>query len=323
MTRGPSERSVVFLVFDGMKTLDVVGPAEVFAESNRHGANYRLTYCSPDGLAVRTSISTRFPVDTAAESATPADTLLVSGGDNLVASPIDPRIRLAVQHLARQVRRIASICTGAFILADAGLLDGRRATTHWQHTSRLAASYPRIDVEPDAIYLRDGDVYTSAGVSAGIDLALALVEEDHGSTMARTVARSLVVYLQRAGNQSQFSAPLSWPVPRGRELRLVMDHINADPTGDLSLSVLASIANLSERHLTRLFHQELAITPAKYVEAIRFDLAKALLDSGSPVAEAALVSGFGSSETLRRIFTARTGIPPSVYRQRFVTALHT
>lgn len=317
MSRGSSGHSVVFLVFDGMKTLDVVGPAEVFAEANRHGANYRLAYCSPDGLAVRTSISTTFPVDAAAESVQHADTLLVSGGDELVAGPVDPRLRLAVRHLAGQAGRIASICTGAFILADAGLLDGRRATTHWQHASRLAASYPRIDVEPDAIYLRDGVIYTSAGVSAGIDLALALVEQDHGSSMARAVARSLVVYLQRAGNQSQFSAPLNWAAPRGRELRLVVDHVNAHPADDLSLGALAALANLSERHLTRLFHRELAMTPAKYVEAIRFDLAKALLDSGSPVAEAASASGFGSAETLRRIFTARTGIPPSAYRQRF------
>lgn len=258
-------------------------------------------------------------MDAAADSVDHAHTLLVSGGDDLVAGLVDPRLRLAAQHLARRVQRTASNCTGAFILADAGLLDGRRATTHWRHASRLAESYPRTHVELDAIYLRDGDVYTSAGVSTGIDLTLAPVEEDHGSTMAREVARSLVVYLQRDGNQSQFSAPLSWPDPRGRELHLVADHINTDPTDDLNLSTLASIANLSERHPARLFHQELAMTPAKYVEALRFDLAKALLDTGSPVIEAALASGFRSTETLRRVFTAQTGIPPSAYRQRFVT----
>jgi transcriptional regulator GlxA family with amidase domain len=212
---------------------------------------------------------------------------------------------------------MASICTGSFILAKAGILDGRRATTHWRQTALLSRAYPQISVEPDAIFVRDGDIYTSAGVSAGIDLALALVEDDYGASLVRDVARSLVVYLKRAGGQSQFSAFVETPPPQRSQLRAVTEAIAADPAANHTVKRLASQASLSTRQLTRLFHDELGTTPARYVETIRVDAARSALDAGRTVAEAARVAGFGSAETLRRVFVSQLGISPKAYRDRF------
>ena len=217
--------------------------------------------------------------------------------------------------------RVLSVCTGAFVLAAAGLLDGRRATTHWQHAATLARAYPAVDVEPDAIFVEDGAVFSSAGVSAGIDLALALVERDHGPALARDVARSLVVFLQRPGGQSQFSPSLRAPLPRTPPLRAVCDAVTADPAGDYTLASLAKIAAVSPRHLTRLFQEELRTTPAKYVELIRLSTAKDLLDAGQPVTDTAYRSGFGSAESMRRTFIARLGVSPRAYQQRFRSAI--
>ncbi|WP_249335905.1 GlxA family transcriptional regulator [Sinomonas gamaensis] len=203
------------------------------------------------------------------------------------------------------------------ILAAAGQLHGKRATTHWKVADKLAARYPDIAVEADAIYTRDGTTYTSAGVSAGIDLALALVEEDHDAELARHVARALVVYLQRAGGQSQFSAPLAVAPPRTPALRRILDIVTADPTGDHSLAQLARHLNLSPRHLTRLFRDELATTPARYVESIRFDIAKSLLTQGHTATTAAVQAGFPSYESLSESLRPRAqdvprGLPAQV-----------
>ena len=316
-----AERVVVVVVFDGMKLLDVAGPAEVFAEANLFGASYRLVVASVDGTDVTTSIGTRFAVAARIDALASGDTAIVSGGDGLVGLPIDPELVIAVQRLRPRVRRMASICTGSFILAKAGLLDGRRATTHWRHTHLLARAYPNISVEPDAIFVRDGDVYTSAGVSAGIDLALALVEDDYGVDLVREVARSLVVFLKRAGGQSQFSATVEAGPPHRSALRPVTDAIAADPAANHSVKTLAAHASLSTRQLTRLFQTELGTTPARYVETIRVDAAKAALDAGRSVADAADVAGFGSPETLRRVFVGKLGISPKAYRDRFRTAV--
>jgi transcriptional regulator GlxA family with amidase domain len=312
-----SDHLVAVVVFDGVKLLDVAGPAEVFAEANRFGASYRLVVASVDGADVTTSIGTRFAVTARIDDIEKADTALISGGDELVGRPIEPTLVAAVARLRSRSRRIASICTGSFILAGAGVLTGRRATTHWRHAGLLARAYPEVSVEPDAIFVRDGDVYTSAGVSAGIDLALALVETDHGADLVREVARSLVVFLKRSGGQSQFSAAVEARPPTRSALRAVTDAIAADPAGDRSVKALARQASLSERQLTRLFHTELGTTPARYVEAIRIDAARAALDAGSSVADAAAVAGFGSAETLRRVFTTELGVSPKAYRDRF------
>jgi transcriptional regulator GlxA family with amidase domain len=212
---------------------------------------------------------------------------------------------------------MASICTGAFILARAGILDGRRATTHWRQTGLLSRAYPQISVEPDSIFVRDGDIYTSAGVSAGIDLALALVEDDYGADLVRDVARSLVVYLKRAGGQSQFSALVEVPPPQRSQLRALTESIAADPAANHTVKTLAAQAALSTRQLTRLFQSELGTTPARYVEMIRIDAARSALDAGRSVTDAARVAGFGSAETLRRVFVSQLGISPKAYRDRF------
>ncbi|GAB3526446.1 GlxA family transcriptional regulator [Arthrobacter monumenti] len=305
------------LVFDGVKLLDIAGPAEAFAEANLLGADYQLVFLSPEGNDVVSSVGMKVAVDAAANEATDFHTILVAGGDTLARSPVPDDLVAAATYLAGSTERMTSICTGAFVLAAAGLLDGRRATTHWKHTQELARRYPATQVEPDAIFVSDGRIHTSAGVTAGIDLALALIEDDHGPELARAVARSLVVYMQRSGGQSQFSAPLQGDPPRSSPLRPVLDAIRADPAAVHSVPVLARNANLSVRHLTRLFREELLTTPSKYVELVRFDTAKALLDSGYSVTAAAERSGFGNSEALRRTFIARIGVPPSKYQQRF------
>jgi transcriptional regulator GlxA family with amidase domain len=312
-----TDRVVAFVVFDGIKLLDVAGPAEVFAEANRFGASYDVVMASVDAQDVVTSVGSRLAVSSSIGSITRADTVVVSGGDNLVGRPIDPDLVAAVKTVRSRTRRMASICTGSFIMAQAGLLDGRRATTHWRHTGLLSRAFPRISVEPDAIFVRDGDIYTSAGVSAGIDLALALVENDHGAGLTRDVARSLVVYLKRAGGQSQFSALVESPSPERSQLRAVTEAIAADPGADHTVKTLAAQASLSTRQLTRLFQSELGTTPARYVETIRIDAARSALDAGRSVADSARMAGFGSAETLRRVFVSQLGLSPKAYRDRF------
>lgn len=315
----PQELHVVFVVFDGMKMLDVAGPAEVFAEANRFGATYRLSYVSVDGLPVATSVGTLFPVHGDSAVLATAHTAIMSGGDILVSRPIPPDLIDMVRTLRGHTSRIVSICTGSFILAAAGLLDGKRATTHWRHADLLARAYPRIDVEPDALFVRDGDTFTSAGVSAGIDLALALIEQDHGSDLAREVARSLVVFMQRPGGQSQFSAPLQIRPPKTQQLRAVVELVHAQPALKHTASSMAREVGVSSRHLTRMFAAELQMTPAKFVERARIDRAQAMLDAGHGVEETARHAGFGSTETMRRAFLARLGVTPSDYRSRFAT----
>ncbi len=314
------QRRVGIFVYDGVTLLDAVGPAEVFAEANRVGADYRIVLLSPTGESVTSNLGFGVVVDEAVADEPAPDTYLVAGSDRFPKTPVPQELAAAAQVPAAGARRVASICTGAFILAAAGLLDGKRATTHWRATGELATRCPTCRVEPDAIYVRDGNTYTSAGVTAGIDLALALVEEDHGADLTRDVARSLVVYMQRSGGQSQFSAALQGPAPRSAALRRVTDLVTANPQGDYSLSELAKHLNLSTRHLTRLFHEELATTPARYVESIRFDIARALLDQGYNATQAATLAGFPGYESMRRVFAKKLSISPVAYQRRFATA---
>ncbi|MFF3919149.1 GlxA family transcriptional regulator [Streptomyces sp. NPDC001852] len=311
---------VTMLVYDGVKLLDVSGPAEVFAEANRLGADYRIALLSTTGADVTSSVGIRITVDGSPASEPAPDTLVVPGGDIYPRTPVARDLVEAARDLAARSGRVASVCSGAFVLAATGLLDGKRATTHWKVAGELAAQCPKARVEPDAIYVRDGTTYTSAGVSAGIDLALALVEEDHGPELSRDVARALVVYLQRAGGQSQFSAPLQATPPRSPALRRVVDLVQADPAGNHSLGELAKHLNVSPRHLTRLFREELSTTPARYVESIRFDLAKAFLDQGHSATQAAALAGFPSYESLRRVFARELSMSPTAYQRRFGTA---
>ncbi len=307
------------MVFDGVKLLDVSGPAEVFAEANRFGGSYALSYVSPSGQPVVTSVGIELPVAGTAARIRAADTVVIAGGDVLATRPVPDDLIAAIAHLRTRTRRLVSICTGSFALAAAGVLSGRRATTHWQHARLLSRTYPDVRVEPDALFVEDDGVFTSAGVSAGIDLALALVEQDHGPGLAREVARSLVMFMQRPGGQSQFSAPLEIRPPSTPTLRTVVNLVSAEPALDHSTNSLASRVGVSPRHLARLFSTELHTTPAKFVEQVRLDHAKSLLDSGRGVAETARAAGFGSSETMRRTFVARFGVSPSQYRARFET----
>ncbi|GAA4861113.1 GlxA family transcriptional regulator [Pseudonocardia benzenivorans] len=313
-------RRIAFLVYEGVTLLDVAGPAEVFTEANRFGADYRIVLVSPTGEDVRSNLGVTVAVDGAVADEPAPDTYLVAGSGLHVRTSVPPELADAARVPAAGARRVGSICTGAFILAAAGLLDGKRATTHWKVTHELATRYPTCRVEPDAIHVRDGSTYTSAGVTAGIDLALALVEEDHGADLARDVARALVVYMQRSGGQSQFSAPLQGPPPRSPDLRTVTDLVTANPQGRHSLGDLAGHLNVSTRQLSRLFHDELATTPARYVESIRFDMARALLDQGHTATQAAARAGFPSYESMRRAFARKLSISPAAYQRRFGTA---
>jgi transcriptional regulator GlxA family with amidase domain len=310
---------VGILVFDDMKLLDFAGPTEVFTEANNFGADYRISMVSVDGRDVRSSVGLRIPVDAAASTAGPFDTVIVVGGEAFPAGEVTQSLASAAFEMSLGASRTASICTGAFVLAAAGLLEGKRATTHWNHARELARRYPGTRVEPDEIVLKDDGTYTSAGVTAGIDLALALVEEDEGIELTKSVARSLVVYLRREGGQQQFSGSLQGRVPRGSLLNTVIDAVNADPAADYTVARLAEIARVSPRHLSRLFHDELATTPNKYVELIRLDRAKSLLDEGQSVTQVAESAGFGTSESMRRAFIAHLSIPPSKYRGRFAS----
>ncbi|WP_316525587.1 GlxA family transcriptional regulator [Kitasatospora brasiliensis] len=209
---------------------------------------------------------------------------------------------------AARARRVASVCSGAFVLAALGQLDGHRATTHWRHAPALARRHPLVRVEPDALHIQDGRYHTSAGISAGIDLALALVEQDYGAEAARAIARELVVFMQRPGGQSQFSTALATPPARSEVLRALTDAVLADPAADHALPTMAASAAVSTRHLTRLFQAELHTTPARWVERVRLDRARQLLLDGHSVTAAARHSGLGSDETLRHAF-ARTWAP--------------
>lgn len=311
--------AVGVFVFDGVKMLDFAGPAEVFAEANMFGGDYELTYVSPDGGDVSTSINTRVVADVAPADAPPFDVVIIPGSELPPPVFVTDAVADGARQLVGRSRRIAAICSGAFVLAEIGALEGRRAVTHWKFVDALRDRYPGIDVEPDAIFVKDGNVYSSAGVAAGIDLGLAIVEEDHGADVARSVAQGLLVYMQRAGGQSQFSAPLSLPSPTTPLVRAVVEVVQADPTGDHSVQNLAARVSISPRHLTRRFREEVDSTPSEFVATLRLDIAKAMLDRGFSVARTAAEAGYPSAESLRRSFVARLGISPLRYQRRFMS----
>ncbi|MGW4205275.1 GlxA family transcriptional regulator [Streptomyces sp. NPDC004726] len=310
---------VGFLVFDEVTLLDVSGPGEVLHQAGRLGHPYGLTLISPRGGEVTTSSGLKLAGATAAADVGPLDTVVIAGAERLAEQPLEDELLAAASTLAGQAARVASVCSGAFVLAALGLLDGRRATTHWRHAQTLAHRHPRVRVEPDALYIRDGHYVTSAGISAGIDLALGLVEDDHGAHTARAVARELVVFVQRPGGQSQFSTALATPPARTDLLRSLTASVVADPAGDHSLPAMAASAAVSTRHLTRLFQAELHTTPARWVERVRLDHAQQLLLDGHSITSAARHSGLGSDEALRRVFARHLGTTPSEYRKRFTT----
>ncbi|GAA5206597.1 GlxA family transcriptional regulator [Streptomyces thinghirensis] len=316
---GSARRAVAVTAFDGVQLLDVTGPAEVFTTANLFGAHYDVRVVSPSGTDVRTSSGVRVGVD-GGPAGLPGrlDTLVVTGRREWRQAVAEPDLMALVTGLAGRSRRVTSVCSGAFLLAQAGLLDGRRAATHWRLAGQLAAAYPRVTVEPDPVFVRDGPVTTSAGVTAGIDLALSLVEDDHGGGLAREVARELVVFMARPGGQSQFSARLTPREARHPVVRAVMDAVTADPSAPHGPESLARAAGVSARHLRRLFRAETGMTTGQYLESVRLECAQSLLEGGNdPIEAVAGRSGFGSSETMRRVFQSALGVAPTSYRARF------
>ena len=318
--RPDPSRHVLVLLRPGVQLLDVAGPLDVFDAVNRLLGRpaYRVRTASPGGRDVRTGSGLVVRADADLDVVRgPFDTLLVPGAFDLTGAPPTAAEVEAVRRLARRSRRIASVCAGALALADAGLLDGRRATTHWALVGAAARAHPATRWEPDRIVVADGPVVTSAGVTAGIDLALALVEADHGVVVAREAARWLVVFLRRPGGQTQFRTrvPLP-PLPEG-SLRRVVDAVIAQPQADHRLERLAERAAMSPRHLTRSFRAEVGTSPGRFVEAVRVETVRDALERGSTVEAAARRAGFGSAEVMRRAFLRVVGIPPADYRARF------
>ncbi|MEC4015660.1 GlxA family transcriptional regulator [Streptomyces sp. H27-D2] len=311
-------RRVVVVGYDAAELLDIACVTTALNGANRIGAvpGYSVDVATPGGRAIACDGGLTLQGQGTLERVRgPLDTLLVTGGLGHETAADDPRIVGHVRRLAREARRVASVCTGATVLAAAGLLDGKRATTHWNYAPRLAAAYPQVTVDPAPIYIRDGRVSTAAGVTSALDLTLAFIEEDHGAELARGVARGLVTYLHRPGNQAQMSMFMSAPAPVHSLVRRVVDHIASRLTADLSAATLAAGAGVSERQLTRLFVEHLGQTPGRFVRRARTEAAGHLLASSSlPVASVAARCGFGSAETLRQAFVARYGVPPSRYR---------
>jgi transcriptional regulator GlxA family with amidase domain len=314
-----SVRRVVILAFPGVQTLDVTGPAEVFrAASLLKPPGYEVTVAAKERAPLRTSTVSLMPDAALSEVTGRIDTLLIAGGTGTRRAEEDVELVEWIAAAAKRARRVTSVCTGAFLLAKAGLLDGRRATTHWANCADLAERFPDVVVEHDPIFVRDGRVATSAGVTAGMDLALALVEEDLGRDAALEAARWLVVFLQRPGGQAQFSAQLAAQAADRAPLRelqaWIPDHLDAD----LTVPALARRAGMSDRNFARAFRRETGMTPGAYVEAARVERARIALEGGDlPVETVAEQAGFGTVETMRRAFRRRVGVSPADYRTRF------
>jgi transcriptional regulator GlxA family with amidase domain len=280
---------------------------------------YQPVVASVDGRPVTTETGLTFAAVELPDPSEPVDTLILPGGRGVHAARQDPRVIDWVVAAAPQARRVVTVCTGAFLAAQAGLLDGCRATTHWAYTDQLAREFPEIDVDPDPIFVRSSaTVWTAAGVSAGIDLALALVEDDHGTEVAQTVARWLVLYLRRPGGQTQFAAPV-WVARAKREpIRAVQDAVESEPGRAHSIDELARRAAMSPRHFTRVFTDEVGEAPGAYVERVRTEAARRQLEqTDDTVVAIAARCGFGTPETMRRNFIRRIGVSPDQYRKTF------
>jgi transcriptional regulator GlxA family with amidase domain len=325
-------RVVVFAAYDGVSLLDLAGPLETFCVASAFGGShdsamgYECHVVSARGGLVRTADGVRLAtVSPRSLNRTPIDTLIVPGAFGVDDVTRDRQLVDWVRRRAARCGRVCSVCVGSFLLADAGLLDGRRAATHWLHASLLSERHPLVRVEPDAIFVRDGRVWSSAGVTAGIDLALALIEHDSGRDLAVRVARILVVYLKRAGGQSQHSALLAAQGETESDEfhaleRWIAEHLNED----LTVETLARKQNMSPRNFARVFAQKRGRTPAKAVEAIRVDAARRRLEETSERIEAIARScGFGNEERLRLAFARTLGITPRDYRKRFSSTVLT
>jgi transcriptional regulator GlxA family with amidase domain len=314
--------SVAIAIFPDVQALDVAGPVDVFAEANRFVApedRYTVTLLSADAGTLRASNGMSLTADqTFGEARGYFDLALVAGGPRLPEVPPDPRLTEWLASVAEGCGRYGSVCTGAFALGHAGLLDDRNVTTHWQHAAQLAAQFPQARVEFDRIYLRDDRLVTSAGVTAGIDLSLALVTEDHGPQVALAVAKRLVVFSQRQGGQSQFSPYLTAPADETSPAAQVQAYVMAHIGENFTVKQLAEVAGMSARNFARVFVQETGVTPHEFVERARMDAARKLLESSNtPLKTIAYDCGFGSADRMRIVFVKRIGATPNQYRERF------
>lgn len=319
-------RKVVILGYPGIQSLDVFGPSEVFAGASlalagqgRGEDGYEITVASPGGRPIATSSGPTLATTALPDPTEAVDAVVLPGGIGVDAARADPETLAWIRTAATHARRVISVCTGAFLAASAGLLDDCRATTHWAFADALADEFPAIDVDPEPIFLRSSEsVWTAAGVTAGIDLALALVEEDHGTELAQTVARWLVLYLRRPGGQSQFAAPVWLPRARRAPIRAVQELIESEPAGPHRIPELAAHASMSPRHFTRVFTDEVGLAPGAYVERVRTEATRRQLEeTDDTVVAIAGRCGFGTAETLRRTFIRRLGISPDHYRKTF------
>ncbi|HEY5110038.1 MAG TPA: DJ-1/PfpI family protein [Acidimicrobiales bacterium] len=323
-------RSVAIVVYPGVQSLDVTGPFEVFAGARRaagaHGvdAGYDVSVVAAEPGPVTTESGIALVASALPGPAAGLDTLIVPGGGGVDAARQDPGLVDWVRGTADRSRRVATVCSGALLAAEAGLLDGRRVTTHWARADQLAAEYPDVDVDADPIYVRDGDVWSSAGVTAGIDLALALVEDDLGTDVSQLIARWLVMFLHRPGGQTQFATPVWVRRAERSPVRQAQARVEAAPEGDHRVAVLAESASMSERHFTRVFAAEVGETPSRFVERVRTEAARRELESTRDTLDViASRCGFGTTETLRRTFHRRLRTSPDAYRRRFATTAAT
>ncbi|HEX6232235.1 MAG TPA: GlxA family transcriptional regulator [Jiangellaceae bacterium] len=311
-------RQVLVVAYDGTELVDVASVTTCLDMANRLGAYppYRVRLVSRGGEPVRCDSGLELQAQGKLEdSFSELDTIIISGGLGHEVAAQSPQFVRQVRRLADQARRTASVCTGATVLAATGLLDGRSATTHWWYAGRLARLFPKVKVDAGPIYVRDGNLATSGGVTASLDLTLAFIEEDHGPELARRVALGVVAYLQRPGNQAQMSIFNTPPRPDHVLVRTVLDYAVANVAEDLTTSSLAAQAGVSVRHLTRLFREHLGEPPAKAVQRIRLETVAGLLTSTElPLSQVARRAGFSSAETMRQAFVNRYGITPSQFR---------
>jgi transcriptional regulator GlxA family with amidase domain len=320
------ERRVVIVVFEGLQPIDAVGPHEVFCGASRSAAvagrdlRYRVTVASRTGTALRAESGLLLGTVPLPDPSEPIDTLVIAGGHGSATASVDQELLGWLRAVEPRCRRVATVCSGAFIGAAAGFFDGRRVTTHWARARQLAKSYPALKVDPDPIYIRDGKYWSSAGVTAGMDLSLALVEDDLGVDVAQTVARWLVMFLHRPGGQTQFASPVWMPRAGHSTIRAVQNLVESAPGGDHRVPNLAAAAAMSVRHFSRVFTAEVGETPSRFVERTRFEAARRELETTSDTLDVvAARCGLGSAESLRRVFQRHLAVAPDAYRRRFRT----
>ncbi len=314
-------KKIALLIYDGVTMLDVSGPAETLSRAE----GYELVIISPTGGEITTAAGITISGTLPAFSTHPREfhTVIIAGADDLPTAPIAQELLDAARHLTDGPQRVATVCTGAFILAELGLLNGRRATTHWKNALDLARRFPLVRVQPDTLHVHDGRYITSAGITAGIDLSLSLIEEDQGAEIARDIARDMVMFMHRPGGQSQFAAMKNSPSVSNPILRTVLDTIRDSPGAQHTVGSLATEASVSPRHLGRLFKEELGTTPTGWLEQFRLSIAQQLILDGNTVTATARKSGFSSDDSMRRAFERRLHSTPSEYRARFSSTFRT